>query len=356
MNKDRINWIDCAKGISIILVVIMHSGLGIELVGGTPDWMNRVILMLQPVRMPLFFTLSGLFFAKALTSSWRDIINSKLLHFTYFYAIWLVIQSALRSSGNIGSFTEYFLSNIIEPTTTLWFIYMLGLFFAITRLMAWFNAVTIIILAATLNLASISVGALLIDKFALYWVYFVVGVYAAPFILIGAKRYATRPASSIIWLCIFIVLANVAIELGMIRTGKHIDSTFLLQYVNSTSRMLLSWVGVGAFIAVISAYSHRYANTFLHYCGQNSLQIFLAFFLFKTPFQHILKAIGLVQFAPNISLILLACISILGPLYMNHIIMNWRPARYIQFLFVRPKWVRLPMRKPDGSTTYAPAK
>lgn len=49
--KKRINWIDAARGIAILFVVLGHC------IGSLEDSMNRVILAFH---MPLFFFLSGL--------------------------------------------------------------------------------------------------------------------------------------------------------------------------------------------------------------------------------------------------------------------------------------------------------
>lgn len=48
--KKRIDFIDTAKGVCIILVVLGHSGIPIDFVG------------MNSMRMPLYFILSGLFF------------------------------------------------------------------------------------------------------------------------------------------------------------------------------------------------------------------------------------------------------------------------------------------------------
>ena len=51
--KKRIQWIDIAKGISIILVVYGHSGLNnVPIIG---SWLHAY-------RMPFFFFVSGLLF------------------------------------------------------------------------------------------------------------------------------------------------------------------------------------------------------------------------------------------------------------------------------------------------------
>lgn len=57
----RIDWVDYAKGICIIMVVMMHSVLGVELAAGETGFMHAVVAFAKPFRMPDFFLISGLF-------------------------------------------------------------------------------------------------------------------------------------------------------------------------------------------------------------------------------------------------------------------------------------------------------
>src|SRR5215207_11040109 len=81
----RIAWVDYAKGLCIIMVVMMHSTLGVEAAVGQTSWLNAAILFAQPFRMPDFFLISGLFLARVIDRDWRTYLDSKLFHFLYFY-------------------------------------------------------------------------------------------------------------------------------------------------------------------------------------------------------------------------------------------------------------------------------
>lgn len=66
--KNRIEWIDLAKGMSIILVVYGHSGLsGVPILG---EWFSSF-------RMPFFFLVSGLLFNSAKYSSLAAFVHRK---------------------------------------------------------------------------------------------------------------------------------------------------------------------------------------------------------------------------------------------------------------------------------------
>ena len=57
----RIDWVDYAKGICIVMVVMMHSVLGVELAVGKTGFMHLLVAFAKPFRMPDFFLISGLF-------------------------------------------------------------------------------------------------------------------------------------------------------------------------------------------------------------------------------------------------------------------------------------------------------
>jgi uncharacterized membrane protein YcfT len=52
---DRVAWVDYAKGLCIVFVVMMHSTLGVENVLGQEGWLHTVVAFAKPFRMPGFF-------------------------------------------------------------------------------------------------------------------------------------------------------------------------------------------------------------------------------------------------------------------------------------------------------------
>src|SRR6266702_8541833 len=59
----RLDWVDYAKGICIVMVVMMHSVLGVEAASGQTGFMHWLVMFAKPFRMPDFFLISGLFLA-----------------------------------------------------------------------------------------------------------------------------------------------------------------------------------------------------------------------------------------------------------------------------------------------------
>jgi uncharacterized membrane protein YcfT len=69
----RIDWVDYAKGFCIIMVVMMHSTLGVEQAAGQGGWMHVAVAFARPFRMPDFFLISGLFLARSSTATGANI-------------------------------------------------------------------------------------------------------------------------------------------------------------------------------------------------------------------------------------------------------------------------------------------
>ncbi len=93
----RVDWVDYAKGICIVLVVMMHATLGVEKAAGSEGWMHLFVVFAGPFRIPDFFLIAGLFLARTIDRDWPDYVDRKVLHFAYFYLLWLVIQLAVKT-------------------------------------------------------------------------------------------------------------------------------------------------------------------------------------------------------------------------------------------------------------------
>src|ERR1700704_2991820 len=139
MSRGRVDWVDYAKGFCIIFVVMMHSTLGVEQAAGEQGWLHTVVAFARPFRMPDFFLISGLFLAQVIDRDWRTYLDRKGVHFAYFYVLWVTIQFAVKAPmlmpehGAAGTAWLY-LEAFWEPFGTLWFIYLLPIFFVVTRL------------------------------------------------------------------------------------------------------------------------------------------------------------------------------------------------------------------------------
>src|SRR5580693_5955980 len=134
----RIDWVDYAKGICIVMVVMMHSVLGVEAAAGQTGFMHLVVMFAKPFRMPDFFMISGLFLSRVIDRDWRTYLDRKVVHFAYFYVLWVTIQFAIKAPVFAAAHgwpyvIEQYAFAFIEPFGTLWFIYLLPIFFVVTK-------------------------------------------------------------------------------------------------------------------------------------------------------------------------------------------------------------------------------
>jgi uncharacterized membrane protein YcfT len=76
----RVAWVDYAKGICIVMVVMMHSTLGVGAAAGGEGFFHTVVAFAKPFRMPDFFLLSGLFLSRVIDRDWKTYLDRKVVH------------------------------------------------------------------------------------------------------------------------------------------------------------------------------------------------------------------------------------------------------------------------------------
>ncbi len=327
-NTARIDWVDYAKGICIILVVMMHSTLGVEKAAGEISWLNGFIEWARPFRMPDFFLISGLFLASRIDRPWRDYLDSKLLHFAYFYVLWMTLQFATKGYGiyqseGLAGMVQAYALGFIEPFGTLWFIYMLALFFVAAKLLRNVPPVLVLAAAAFLEMAPIETGLLVVDEFASRFVYFFAGYWLSAHVFaiaaaVSRKSVAVVLAGLVIW-----AVANDAFVGG--GWSKLPLLSLFLGFIGATAV-----VSCGVLLA-----KTRLAEP-IRYCGENSIVIYLAFFLFMAAARATLLKTGWVTDLAMVSLLVTAA-GVIGPVLLFWITRD----TWASFLFRRPGWARL---------------
>ncbi|MGW3787316.1 acyltransferase family protein [Micromonospora chokoriensis] len=140
----RAEWADAAKGACIILVVLWHvvvkDYLQIDWHVGVPVpglW-GTLGEQFLPLRMPLFFTISGVFAANAAQRPWRVVARSRVAGFLYLYALWLLIHTAvLAAAPDLPTDRATSALGVLEQLTitpsNLWYLYALALYFTIAK-------------------------------------------------------------------------------------------------------------------------------------------------------------------------------------------------------------------------------
>jgi uncharacterized membrane protein YcfT len=329
----RIPWADYAKGICICFVVMMHSTLGVgDAMGGT-GFMHHVVEFARPFRMPDFFLISGLFLSFVINRDWRLYLDRKVVHFAYFYVLWFLIQGVFKWPGlalDQGplAVVEAFLVGLVQPFGTLWFIYLLPIFFVAAKLMKNVPPVLVLAVAAALETARIATGSVIVDEFAMRFFYFCVGWYAAPYIFALAKIAADRAGATLAALIAWAVLNEVAVSFDVA----------ILPGVS----LVLGLMGCAAVIATAALLARFKLADALRYAGEHSIVIYLAFFLPMAATRTLLIKTGIVTDIGWVSLIV-TVVAIVSPVILYVLVQR---TGYGRFLFERPAAFRIDGKKP----------
>lgn len=360
----RSEWVDIAKGICIIFVVMMHSVLGVEAAAGDTGWMHAVIAFARPFRMPDFFMISGLFLTLVIDRPWRRYVDRKVVHFFYFYVLWLTIQFLFKAPGmalehgSAHALGQY-LAAFVQPFGTLWFIYVLPLMFLVTRWLKPLPAPLVFAAAALLEILPINTGWITFDEFCSRYVYFFAGYVLAPYIFDVARWLKARPLAALAMLAVWAPV-NAVMVFGA--TPDHLQ--WLISGYNDPAgatgglselplvSLALGFAGAMAIVAVASLLAGRSWSLWLDWLGRHSIVVYLAFFLPMATTRVFLVKTGIIPDVGTMSLLTVIA-GVIGPVLL-YFAVKWSGRG--AFLFERPQWARIdrPGRMP--ATAAAPAE
>jgi uncharacterized membrane protein YcfT len=323
----RIDWVDYAKGICIVMVVMMHSVLGVELAAGQTGFMHLVVMFAKPFRMPDFFLISGLFLPVVIGRDWRTYLDRKVVHFAYFYVLWVTIQfgfkaPAFAAESNWSHAGLMYLESFIEPFGTLWFIYLLPIFFVVIKATRGIPPMAIWSVAALLEMTHVNTGWTVIDEFCARFVYIYSGYLFANYVFALSDRARAHPVWAISGLALWALVNS-----GLVASGY---SEWPL------ISLALGLCGACAIITIGTLLARAHWLTFLRFCGEHSIVIYLAFFLPMASTRTLLLRTGLIHDIGAISLTV-TIVGVVGALAI------WWAALALKanFLFERPKafWI-----------------
>ena len=331
----RIDWVDYAKGICIVMVVMMHSVLGVELAAGQTGFMHVLVAFAKPFRMPDFFLISGLFLAVVIDRDWRTYLDRKVVHFAYFYVLWVTIQFGFKAPSfaaetgwaHVGFL---YLESFIEPFGTLWFIYLLPVFFVVTKLTRRAPSLAVWVAAVLLESAHVATGWTVIDEFCSRFVYFYSGYLFADLVFALSDRARARPAWALAGLAAWALING-----GLVATG--FSEWPLIS-------LALGLAGACAIVIFGTLLARAHWLDFLRACGEHSIVIYLAFFLPMAATRTLLLRTGVIHDIGTISLIVTIA-GVAGALVL------WRITLAVgaNFLFERPAAFWIAPKKPRAT-------
>ncbi|GAA5201563.1 hypothetical protein GCM10023322_81810 [Rugosimonospora acidiphila] len=142
--RQRVQWADVAKGACIIFVVLWHVTvkhyllIQWHLVLPVPGGWGKLSEQLLPLRMPLFFTISGVFATNAVARPWRVLVRSRIAKFFYIYAVWLFIHTAVLAAvpdfpTDRATSPLVLVEQLTITPSNLWYLFALAVYFAFAK-------------------------------------------------------------------------------------------------------------------------------------------------------------------------------------------------------------------------------
>ena len=140
MNRDA--WPDFARACAILLVILFHARHSTWLVGFRNDALaDRIWALvsegLTPLRMPMFFVVSGMFAATAVGRPWSQVATKRVWNNLYLYLLWAVIYLLTTPTWPKLEESHFAvweqIGMIAAGDTPAWYLWALVAFFVVAR-------------------------------------------------------------------------------------------------------------------------------------------------------------------------------------------------------------------------------
>lgn len=189
--RSRLEWVDSAKGLAILLVVIHHTVLilaQLDILAGPWLQINNAF---QVFRMPVFFAAAGLFAMSAVTGPWKTLWSRRLSLYVWVFVVWTLIRFGYFLVFPIEARPDetdpwLLLLAPILPSTGLWFLHALFCFFVLAKVLnGWIDKRLQIVISAALSVVFLSYpgGNISWTGMGKYFFFFLAGCYLKDLLL-----------------------------------------------------------------------------------------------------------------------------------------------------------------------------
>jgi len=304
----RMQWVDYARGIAILLVVYRHALVGLKMSGqDVPDFLYNIQEYALNFRMPVFFMLSGFFLSQSvLKYNMTQLMRQKISTLLYPYLLWTVILITLQiffSAYTNGERTVHDYRYIVtQPRELEHLWYLLALFnTSALFILGWKfvndKPVLHFLIAVGLHFLSFALKdySLFSDPFY-HYVFLLIGVYIANY-LKSIDDEGNRPlVRGLLMLTLFFVAGQ----------------WFWFNYRPETPMLILPFLVI---ILVACAFFYCFCRLLynlrfipgLSFIGRNSLYIYVLHIFFISSFRVLaIRVLGI----ENIYVLALGCLAL----------------------------------------------
>jgi fucose 4-O-acetylase-like acetyltransferase len=329
----RIEWVDVAKGVGIILVVFGHS------LGGMVDsgmlnnsrWGPLIVRYIYVFHMPLFFFLAGMFVAQSAHRTIHDYLANKASVIVYPYFLWSLLAASIQIPASRFTNNHFSIDDlpkiIYQPIDQYWFLYVIFLMYMVywwTYHRGISNDSFLVVALILYAIEALGLNILkweVFHSFCSFLIYFALGAKAADTSLFTDLR-------TLSWIRLS-GLAAIGYVLIAAAVATNLSNLPFLHAV-------LAIAGMIATIALAILISSSRASSFVRILGVYSLEIYVAHTIFAGGARIAMQK-GLGYSEPLLHVIVGTTIGICIPLLLA----IWAPRLGLPYLFT---WSRLRRR------------
>jgi uncharacterized membrane protein YcfT len=143
----REKWLDVARGLSICLVVFYHTSLWFEAYGSGSAWFLALNQLFRPIRLPLFFLISGLLarnicLGEGTRGAYRRIGSCLYLYGLWSAILWVEFHFVDCNQRQIpfGTSSYDFVTLWYRPENGFWTLWALAIHIGLARCLRRFDA------------------------------------------------------------------------------------------------------------------------------------------------------------------------------------------------------------------------
>lgn len=292
LNTQRLNWIDYARGIAIILVAYRHVFEGVKLSGIHVDdypWLEYANIFFYSFRMPLFFIVSGVFISWSVQKRGiKKYIDGRVRSILYPYFLWgalqLTMQMLFSQFSNGQPEPSAFLHLFYLPREIAQFWYLFALFnvsmlYLLTRFVFKISPVINLLFGLVLFYISAIVyqknipTAFLFDVMH-YYLYFVIGDMARSFLVSERFRYLASRGQYLILITALFLLAQ---SYFLWQNLTHSTPKFMhVEFYQPFAFLVIAMIGCSFIMLLTNYLDKKGAMKWLPALGKYSLYVYVA--------------------------------------------------------------------------------
>lgn len=362
MKPARLNWIDYARGIAIILVSYRHVFEGSKEAGVHVEqypFLEYCNIFFYSFRMPLFFIISGIFISKGLQKRGiKKFVETRARSILYPYFIWGFLQLSLQmvftryTNGHPEPKDYLHLFYLPREIAQFWYLYALfnvGLLFSVIKAKFKAGYITNLIIGLLFYYVSVlvyqhdwKVGFL--SDVMHYYIFFAIGDIVSSYLL-DAKNYRFFESGKTLLLMLipFILVQTYFLIMNM----DHADSKYMyVEFYQPFVFLLIALVGCAFIINLTFYLQKKDVLKWLIVLGRHSLYIYVAHVIVFASVRILLNKIFHVE---NVPVLLLSGIlaGLLVPLYLYKLAVKLN----MRWIFTLEKDEQ--QAKPAGAPAYA---